>query len=98
MRSRLLTTAIVILAMLLLAGTVLAQTSPNYDLSWHVVAGGGREGMTSGIHRINGTLGQFAIGPATSTDHFVGAGYWYGVGIGGGMAVYLPLLFNSQTP
>ena len=98
MRSRLLTIAVVALAVLLLAGTVLAQTSPNHDLSWHVVAGGGREGMTSGSHQINGTLGQFAIGPAASTGHAVGAGYWYGVSIGRSMAVYLPLLYKLTAP
>lgn len=96
MRSRLLTGAVVALAVLLLAGTAWAQVSPNFDLSWHVLGGGGREGMSSGSHQINGTLGQFAIGPAASTNHSLGAGYWYGVGRG--FSLYLPILFKIQAP
>ena len=96
MRSRLLTATVVALAVLLLVGTVWAQVSPNYDLSWHVVGGGGREGMTSGSHQVHGTLGQFAIGPATSAGHFCGAGYWYGIELG--FYLYLPLIVKPQMP
>ena len=85
-----------LLACLLLVGVVGAQVSPNHDLSWHVVAGGGREWMASGSYQVNGTLGQFAIGPATSTGHFLGAGYWYGVERG--VALYLPIIIKLQAP
>jgi hypothetical protein len=96
MKSRLLTVAVVALAVLVFAGTAWAQVSPNHDLSWHVVGGGGREWMTSGSHQTSGTLGQFAIGPAASPEHFLGAGYWYGVERG--VALYLPIIIKLQAP
>jgi hypothetical protein len=84
-------------------GAVLAQVSDNYDLSWHVLAPGGREGMTSGSHAVHGTLGQFAIGPAASGATSVGSGYWAGVARAGGgqmvvsYQVYLPLIVRSDS-
>ena len=73
--------ALVSLVCLLAAGLVWARTSPGSDLSWHVVAGGGRD-MASADHAMRGTLGQFAIGPAEGTGYAVGSGYWYGVAPG----------------
>ena len=60
-----------------LAGVVWAQTSPGHDLSWHVVGSGGAD-MASAGHVVRSTLGQLAIGPASSPEHEVGSGYWYG--------------------
>jgi hypothetical protein len=79
------TIALVILVCLVMVGLVWAQTSPGYDLSWHVVGGGGRD-MASAGHAMRSTLGQFAIGPAQGTSYAVGAGYWYGMSIGPGPA------------
>ncbi len=94
--------ALTILLGILLAGTVWAQTSPNYDLSWHVMAGGGREWMSSGSHLVNSTLGQFAIGPATSSGHRLGAGYWYGIRRVAPppptFGLYLPLVMKHTIP
>jgi hypothetical protein len=97
-----------ILALLALGGTALwqaqdkalAQVSDNYDLSWHVLAPGGREGMASGSYAVHGTLGQFAIGPASGEGTAVGSGYWSGVsGAAGGPVsaiyhIYLPLIYR----
>lgn len=93
-----------ILALLtLVGGTVLAQTSAHYDLRWHVLSGGGREGMTSGSHTVHGTLGQLAIGPATGSQTSVGSGYWSGVQQavggsvpGGGYEIYLPIMLRAH--
>jgi hypothetical protein len=86
----------VLLAGLALAAVVWAQTSPNYDLSWHVVAGGGSRTASSG-HVVQSTVGQFAIGPGTST-HTVGAGYWYGMLriTAPGYDVYLPIVLRND--
>jgi hypothetical protein len=87
-------------ALRLAQDTVLAQTSAHYDLSWHVLSAGGRE-MTSGSHTIHGTLGQFAIGPATSGQTSVGSGYWPGVQqtvggpVPGGYEIYLPIVLKA---
>ncbi|MGB9724137.1 MAG: hypothetical protein ACP5OO_02615 [Chloroflexia bacterium] len=86
---------------LLLAGVAWAQSS-NHDLSWHVVAGGGREWMSSGSHLVNSTLGQFAIGPAAGGSHRLGAGYWYGIRRVAPppptFGLYLPLVMKHRVP
>ncbi len=89
-------------ALRLAQDTVLAQTSAHYDLSWHVLSAGRREGMTSGSHTVHGTLGQLAIGPATSGQTSVGSGYWSGVQqavggpVPGGHEIYLPILLKAH--
>jgi len=79
MTKRTILALLVVLMLLATVGVVWAQSSPDHDNSWHVVAAGGREGMTSGSHTMHGTMGQFAIGPASSEQHAVGSGYWYGI-------------------
>ncbi len=66
-------------AVLVATGIVWAQTSSNYDNQWHVLSAGGREGMTSETYRSHGTTGQFAIGPAASSNYQANSGYWYGI-------------------
>ena len=88
--------AVVLLAGLALVTAAWAQVSPNYDLSWHVVAGGGLRVASSG-HVVQSTVGQFAVGPAGST-HAVSSGYWYGMRPAAGYAIYLPLVLRNYTP
>jgi hypothetical protein len=90
-------TMLMALALLLVVSIALAQASDNYDLSWHVVSGGGGP-MSSTNYAINGTIGQAAIGPAVSTNYDLGAGYWYGVVIQIGpveFKIYLPLILKN---
>lgn len=88
--------AFVLAALLLVAGIAAAQVSQNYDLSWHVVGGGGAP-VASSAHQVNGTLGQLAIGPAGSAgQHSIGSGYWYGVHREApGCKIYLPLVVRG---
>ncbi len=98
MKMRLLAVSLVLLVALAAVGIAWAQTSPGYDLSWHVLSPGGREWSSSGTHMINGTLSQFAIGPAAAAGgHSVGSGYWYGVSeiTMAGYRVYLPLVLRK---
>lgn len=89
---------LVVLACLLLGSLAWAQTSPNFDLSWHVVSGGGRD-MASTDHSIQGTLGQFAIGPTNGSGYAVGSGYWYGIGrLKDLYQVYLPMILKNISP
>ena len=86
-----------LLALLLGAVVAYAQSGDGYDLSWHVVSGGGGP-MSSTNYAINGTIGQAAIGPAVSTNYDLGAGYWYGVVIQIGpveFKIYLPLILKN---
>jgi hypothetical protein len=89
------TVALALLAGLLLAGPVLAQVSANYDLSWHVIAGGGGR-MESAGHTMWGTLGQPASGPLASTDHTLCAGFWRGGAVAVRHQLYLPLTLRGH--
>lgn len=86
----------------LAVGAVLAQTSPNYNLEWNILAGGG--GLASSDNYIvQGTAGQALSGASQpSSDNFrVGGGFWGG---GGGFeevpdfdyTLYLPLLLKNS--
>ena len=87
--------ALAVLTAAWVATGVGAQTSPNYNLSWHVMGSGGPD-MTSAGHVVRSTLGQFAIGPADSPDHAVGSGYWYGIQLP--IRFYLPLVLKNYAP
>jgi hypothetical protein len=64
-----------LLVAFLIAGVALAQTSTTFDLSWHVLAGGG--GRADSTHyAVNGTLGQAAVGFSDSTSYGLQSGYW----------------------
>jgi len=66
------------LCCLLLGGMALAISSDNYRIDWDVIAGGG-EPASSASHTMRSTIGQTAIGPSSSVNFQLGAGYWYGV-------------------
>ncbi len=61
----------------LLASAVLAQTSPNFDLWWSALTGGGGERLSAG-YRAQDSLGQWAIGTAASANYRVESGFWPG--------------------
>ena len=69
---------LLLLAALILATLALAQTSADFDLSWHVVAGGGGR-STSADYVVQGTAGQAAAGPpsAQGADYHLNSGFWY---------------------
>jgi hypothetical protein len=80
------------LGLLLIGLPVLAQTSAHYDLSWHVIAGGGGE-MASGGHTLTGTLGQPMSGLALSSGHELCSGFWcQGAGV---YRIYLPFVLRN---
>ena len=66
-----------LLAGLLFVGVVLAQVSTNYDVSWHLLSGGGGS-RSSGTYRVDDSLGQWAGGRTSSANTHVDAGFWYG--------------------
>ena len=71
---------LVIAALLLLTGSALAMSSPNYRLDWYVPLTGGGGGPASSInYAINFTVGQTVINASASTNYKAGLGYWYGV-------------------
>jgi hypothetical protein len=59
-----------------LAGGALAQSSTNYDLSWHVVGSGGGT-MSSTNYAMAGTVGQAIAGDVESANYALQSqGYW----------------------
>ncbi len=71
---------LLLIALLLLSGAVLAMDSTNYELEWFVpLTGGGGAPVTSTHYAANFTVGQVAVGLASSDNYATGLGYWYGV-------------------
>ena len=90
MKKRLLiATALLLIGLAVAVGVALAQVSANYDLSWHVVAGGGAR-STSANYIALGTIGQPAIGMVSSAAYQADIGFWYRFHL-----VYLPLVLRT---
>jgi hypothetical protein len=70
------------LGLLALGGVVLAQVSTNFDLSWHVLSGGGGS-RSSTNYQIDDVLGQWADRTSSSTNYQVEPGFWSGAGAAG---------------
>ena len=72
---------LVIVSLVVTAGLGLAQSSANFTLPWHVMAGGGRTlASSSNSYRVQSTVGQGAAGPPflASTSYRVSSGFWAG--------------------
>lgn len=84
-----------VLMVLAAAGAALAQTSPNYNLEWNVIGGGGQP-ATSAHYAVNSTVGQGAASlPYSTGAHYrVSGGYWF-AGMTAGNRVYLPLVVRA---
>ena len=108
-RTRWLLLAAGLLAVATIGGVILrptapvaAQTSPNYNLEWHVIGGGG-QAVSSASYRVNGTVGQAVTSPHPpqpqyqASAHFViSQGYWFGDGITIRWPAYLPLVTRNH--
>lgn len=68
-----------IAALTIVATSVLAQTSANFNQIWHVLAGGGSPASSANF-AANGTLTQAAIGVSQGSSYRAESGYWYGTG------------------
>lgn len=91
----LITAALLLIAMVVTLGTVLAQTSANYNLEWHVIGGGGQP-VDSFSYIVNSTVGQGAASPpySLSDRYVVSGGYWFGDGLKIPRS-YLPLVLKN---
>jgi hypothetical protein len=91
-RGRAALVTLVVAACLGVVGPVLAQVSAEYDLSWHVIAGGGGR-MGGGQHALQGTAGQTVTGPAVGGSHALCSGFWCGAEMG--YRIYLPVVLRG---
>ena len=69
-----------LLVLLLLATMALAAPVSGFDLSWHLIAGGGGRSASAG-YVVHGSIGQPAAGEVSSTGYRLRAGFWPGVGV-----------------
>jgi hypothetical protein len=81
---------------LTLATTILAQTSPSFDLEWNVIASGGGE-STSASYRVEGTVGQSVASQleSNSAGYVVTSGYWSADTGLSGARLYLPIVYRN---
>ena len=83
---------VLVLVITLGAVPVLAQISAAYDLSWHVIGGGGGR-MESTGHTLQGTVGQAVTGSMGSDGHALCSGFWCDAE--SEYSVYLPLVLRN---
>ena len=70
----------ILMILLLVAGSALAMSSPNYRLDWFTpMTGGGGGPASSATYAANFTVGQTVIGASASENYGSGLGYWYGL-------------------
>jgi len=83
---------VVLLAAVAIGGSALAQTSPSYNLEWHVIGGGGQP-ASSASYAVNSTAGQGAASQpySISPSYVVSGGYWFGEG-------FSPLIYLIHLP
>lgn len=83
-----------LVAVFVLAGGVLAMESTNYKLPWFMPLTSGGGGETSSTnYAVNLTVGQSAIGAATSTNYAACLGYWCDGEVE--HTVFLPLVLRN---
>jgi hypothetical protein len=88
---------VLLLAILGISRATLAQTSPNFNLEWHVIGGGGQP-VGSAHYVVNSTVGQgSASSPYLSGEHYViAAGFWGSGGVSYPYSTYLPLVMRNS--
>jgi len=85
---------LVLLAISLLLATA-ASANANIRINWYAFTGGGGH-SNSAHYSLDGTMGQAAAGPASSTHYQLGGGFWYVLGVPQVSAghLYLPVLLR----
>ena len=85
--------AVTLLCILLVAGVVWAMSSTNYRLDWFTPLTGGGGAADSTSYRVNLTVGQSAIGTASSTSYGGCLGYWCRTAVE--HKIYLPSVLKN---
>ncbi len=65
------------LLLLMISGSVLAQTGGAYDLSWNTAAGnGGITFSSGGSYQLGGTIGQAEVNKLSGGTYSLDGGFW----------------------
>ncbi len=76
-KARLVSVGVLVLLLLCISGAVAASINQS-SITWQVLsAGGAPAASTSGHFSMNGSLGQTAIGPSSSDQATLWAGFWH---------------------
>jgi hypothetical protein len=88
-------TTVLLIPVLCLALTalVLADSIPNYSLSWWTVDGGGVTANDSSGYALGGTAGQPDAAVWSGDDYVLEGGFWGGVAVE--YRIYLPLVLRN---
>lgn len=84
---------LLVVGLLWMAGSVLAQSGGPYDLSWNTVDGGGHTFSAGGPYTLGGTIGQAETRLMLGGGYGLAGGFW-----GRGLApfrIYLPLIVRA---
>lgn len=95
-RCRYLIAGALALMCLFATGTV-AWAPADFDLNWHVIAGGGGQAASAGF-QIAGTVGQPVVGAMSSAGFQLGSGFWFEGGAEPTLFkhYYLPLILKKR--
>ena len=83
------------LAVVLLAGIAVAQSSARFGLWWNVIPGGGGWSRSTG-HQVAGSGGQAAVGVSSGGHFRIASGFW--TAIGGGASPTVTPTVGPGTP
>jgi hypothetical protein len=87
---------IVTTLILLIAFSVAAAQTGDFDLVWHTIDGGGSTSIGGDWFALSGTIGQPDAGKMSGGAYALQGGFWSGTvapGVGAG-TVYLPLILR----
>ena len=82
-----------VLIIVLVAGVAIAASSASFTINWQVLSGGGAPAASAGNVKLNGSLGQTAIGHSSSASYSLDSGYWLKAS---GYKIFLPVVMNNQ--
>ena len=80
--------SVMLIALLAVSQSVIAQSEGGYDLSWNTLFGGGT--TSGGVYTMDSAIGQPLVGKTSSSPYDLCAGYLCGVQKE--TRVYLPLV------
>jgi hypothetical protein len=88
-------TTVLLIPVLCLALTalVLADSIPNYSLSWWTADGGGTMPNDNSGYTLGGTVGQPDAAVWSGNDYVLAGGFWGGVAVE--YRIYLPLVLRG---
>ncbi len=91
-----LTTLLALIVLILLVGhSALAQSGDGYALTWNTIDGGGATFSTGGSYTLGGTIGQTDAGVLMGGDYTLSGGFWsYGT-MPVRYSIYLPIMLKS---